>query len=771
VSVGAAALPQARARPDRGRRAREAAAALPFVIMESKLAPPAGRRELVVRTTLLDRLDATGAAPVVAVIAPPGYGKTSLLAQWRSRGARPFAWVSLDQHDNDPAVLLAHVAAALDQIEPVDRGVFQALTVPGIPVARAVLPQLGAALSAVGSSLVLVLDDLHLLKNRHCVEAIATLAEHLADGSQLVVAGCGEPPHLLARLRSEGCLAEIGRDDLAMDAPEAASLLRAEGMDLPAAAVDRLVRRTEGWPAALHLAATSAKQSGADTTAASAIAALAGSDRLLVDYLQSVLLSRLSPREVRFLLRTSVLDRMSGPLCDAVLQTTGSAQVLESLERSNLLVVPLDRGRVWYRYHYLVHELLRSQVERHEPELATLLALRASQWCEHNGQPEAAVEYTMRADAAEQAARLVEQLALAAYHRGQLGTLSRWFGWFDERGLIERYPAVTVLGAWVHALAGHPAAAERWAEVAGRSSSAAMPPHPGAAGGTPLEALTAILSATLCHDGIEPMRSDAEVALARLPAGSRWQPTALLLLAVSHLLAGEPGSADRLLATAAEGAEDAAAADTAVVALSERAILALERQEWSEAKTLVERARSLIKRSQLDEYPTSALLYAVAARVAIHYGEVRCAREDLVRTQRLRPQLTSALPWLAVQTRLELVRANVALTDAAGARTVLREADGLLLRRPQLGVLPGQAEELRAQLDKLRADVAGASSLTAAELRVLPLLSTYRSFPEIGEQLHVSRHTVKSHAMSIYRKFGVCSRSEAIQHARDLSLI
>jgi LuxR family maltose regulon positive regulatory protein len=758
VSVKAVEVP--RTGPNGGREHRRATSTLPFVILESKLTPGIGSRALVPRPALIERLEMSGAVPVVAVVAPPGYGKTALLAQWAERKTRRFAWLSLDERDNDLAVLLAYIAAALDRVERLDPVVLQALASSEPTAIRTVLARLGSALAAMTARLALVLDNVHLLLDRRCLEAVVTLAAHLREGSQLVIAGRAEPPLVLARLRSEGRVLEIGRDDLAMSVQEAGSLLRGVGASVAPAIVERLFRRTEGWPAALHLAARSMERSSAE-----AVTPIAD-DRLLVDYLRSVVLSRQGPEEIRFLERTSVLDRLSGPLCDAVLETSGSAAALESLERTNLLVIPLNRGRVWYRYHSLFREVLRAELERREPELARRLMLRAAAWCERNALPEDAGEYTMRAGAADRFAVLVSRLTLPLYHDGRLTTLQRWFAWFDQRGLIERYPAVAILGAWVHTLAGQAAAAERWADVAERGSFPAAPTD-----GAPVDGWRAILRATLCRDGIERMLTDAELALASLPVGSRWRPTALLLAAIAHLLSGDPARADRLLASAAEAAEDADASDTAAVALSERAILAIGRREWDEAEVMAEQARSFLRRSSLGEYPTSVLLYAVAARVAIHRGDVQHGRDDLARAQRLRPRLTAALPFLAVQARLELASAYLALTDAVGARTVLREADGLLLRRPLLGMLRGQAEELRAQLDKIRADVAGASSLTAAELRVLPLLLSYRSFREIGEELHVSRHTVKSHAMSIYRKFGVTSRSEAIEHARHLGLI
>jgi LuxR family transcriptional regulator, maltose regulon positive regulatory protein len=224
----------------------------------------------------------------------------------------------------------------------------------------------------------------------------------------------------------------------------------------------------------------------------------------------------------------------------------------------------------------------------------------------------------------------------------------------------------------------------------------------------------------LCRDGMEQMRADAEAALALVPPGSLWRATAHLLLGISHLLTGDPEVADRILAEAAAVGEDAGA-DAATVALAERAILATARGDWSQAELLAERARSIARSAWLEEYVTSVLLYAVGARVAIQRGDVAGAQEDLARAQRLRPQITFALPFYAVQARLELASAYAALT--------------------------------------------------AAELRLLRILGTHHSFRGIGEQLHLSRHTVKSHAMSIYRKLDVSSRSEAIRRARELGLL
>jgi LuxR family maltose regulon positive regulatory protein len=726
-----------------------------------KLRPQFGAHAQVARVGLLDLLDAASRTPVVAVLAPPGYGKTTLLAQWAEHDPRAFGWLTVDRRDNDPAVLLRSLAAALDRIEPVDRDLLDAADGQGAAV-DTVLPRLGSALSRAELPAVVVLDDIHLLQNVACLDAVTRLIGYLPEGSQLAIAGRGEPPLPLARLRAEGRVVEVGPEDLAMDDGEASSLLELGDVDSARVDVAELVRRTEGWPVALHFAVR-----GAGRRRAARALALTGDDRVMVDYLEFELLSHLPERLVSFLTRCSVLDRMSGPLCDDVLATTGSADVLESLARSGLLTIPLDRRRRWYRLHRLFRELLRSQLERSEPGLAVELTRRAAEWCAAHDLPDPAIEYAMAAGDADRAAGMLMEVALPAYADGRLAELERWFGWFEARGEVERHAGVAVLGTWISALTGRPAAAERWADAAGRAPATDGQPGSGASS---TEGPQALLRAALCRDGLEQMGTDAELALVLAPTGSAWQATAQLLLGISHLLAGRADQADCQLADAAEVGEDAGV-DVAMLALAERSMLALARGEWPQAQILAERARAGARGTWLERYPSSTLLHAVSARLAIHRGDVARARDDLARAERVRPLLTWALPHLAVQVRLELARNYLALTDAAAARTMLWEADDVLSRRPQLGLLHDQAAELHAQLDTMRMDTLGASSLTPAEVRLLRLLGTHYSFREIGGQLYLSQHTVKSHAMSIYRKFGVSSRGEAIHHAHDLGLL
>ncbi|HEX7146088.1 MAG TPA: hypothetical protein VF512_01165, partial [Actinomycetota bacterium] len=409
--------------------------------MEAKLHPPWARQGIVPRTELVDRLVAAHPR-LICVVAPPGYGKTTLLAQWAQRNQRRVAWISVDHHDNDPAVLLAYLAAALDRIEPIDPDVLQSLPRPG-GVAATVVPRLAAEISSMAEPVWLVLDHVELLSNQECLDAVAELAVRLPEGSCLALASRSRPP-LPMRSRGDRDL-EVGVAELAMGTSEARRLLEGAEVELPDADVDELVGRTEGWPVGLYLAALALRAGGPHASAGSPFT---GEDRFLADYLRSELLDRLSPELVRFLTRTAVLDQMSGPLCDAVLAGSGSGRLLASLEGSNLLLVALDRRQEWYRYHQLFRELLLAELDRREPGLVPQLHDRAATWCEANGLPETAIYHAQAAGDPDRVARLVRELAQPAYAAGRFSTVRRWLAWFEDQGLVQRYPPVAVQGAW-----------------------------------------------------------------------------------------------------------------------------------------------------------------------------------------------------------------------------------------------------------------------------------------------------------------------------------
>ena len=750
-----------RERPARGHQARGPV----FDLLASKLRRPAVRPGTVLRLPLTERLRYGEPCPVVSVVAPPGYGKTTLLAQWAERNGQAFAWVSVDEGDNDPKVLLSYVAEALDAVEPIDRRVFDALASPVSSVPGSVVPRLGAAFWSMTSPVALVLDDVHVLHNRECRAALSVLADHVPAGSRLALAGRAEPPLRVARLRAEGRILEIGPEDLSLTCEEALSLLRAAGVALGEDEVAGLHRRTEGWPAGLYLAALYLREGG---PLASAAVSFGGADRLVSEYMESEFLARISRRQRVFLTRTAVLERMSGPLCEAVLELPGSAATLAELARSNMLLVPLDRRGEWYRYHHLFRDMLRAELHRLEPELIPVLQRRAGAWCARNDLPEEALEFSMAAGDIDVVAGLVEKLVVPTHRRGRVPTVQRWLQWLEGRGGIEGHPMVAVLAALFCALTGRTVDAERWAEAVDRwqYDNPARPSDPST------EAWAAVMRTFLCRRGAEQMRADADEAVRRFAAESFVTPAPAFLQGIARVLCGDLDGGDESLEDGVSVGEEVGAHEDVALALCERSLIAMARGDWDRADAHAERAGTVLRRAGIEESYATPLVSAVQARVALHRGDVPAARRELVSAQRLRHLLTYALPYFAVQARIELIRVHLALADLAAARTLMREVDELLRRRPGLGTLADQARALRARLAKQRGTSApGASALTAAELRLLPMLSTHLSFPEIAGEMFLSRNTIKSQAISIYRKLGASSRSQAVARSRELGLL
>ena len=732
----------------------------------SKLRRPSVRQGTVRRSLLIERLARGDLRPVVSVVAPAGYGKTTLLAQWAERNGQAFAWVSLDERDNDPKVLLSYVAAALDAVEPVGERVFDALASPGSSVPGPVVSALGFAFSSMTVPVILVLDDVHVLDDHECWAALSVLADHVPPGSRLVLSGRDAPVLALARLRTADRILELGPRDLALTHEEASSLLRNAGVSVSEDDVAELHWQAEGWPAGLYLAALRLREGGQVATEADAFR---GDDRLVSEYIQSEFLARISTRQRVFLTRTAVLERLCGPLCEAVLDAAGAAATLADLARSNVLLVPLDARGEWYRYHHLFRDMLLAELRRQEPELIPVLRRRAAGWCARNDLPEEAVEYTIAAgDVDMAAAGLPEEWGVRAYRQGKTAAVQRWLRWLQDRGGTEGHPMVAVLAGFLSAVTGRAAEAERWADVADhwQYGEASGPEYPAA------EAWAALLRAVLCRRGVKQMRADADEAARLFAAESVPEPAAALVQGVARVLSGDLDGGDASLGDAASVAEVTGAPDVAAVALCERSLVAMARGEWDRAEALAGRARIVLQQAGTEECYAIPLVCAVHARTALHRGDVSAARQELVSAQRLRPLLTCALPHFAVQARIELARVHLALSDPAGARALIREVDELLRCRPDLGSLVGEAEAFRARLSEEHdPGVPGISALSAAELRLLPALATHLSFPQIAAELFLSPHTVKSEAISIYRKLRVSSRAQAVARSRELGLL
>ena len=669
-------------------------------LVESKLHPPPARPGIVPRTGLVERLLASDVVPVVCVVAPAGYGKTTLLAQWAQRTAHRVGWVSVDQRDNDPAVLLTYLAVALDRVEPIDPRIVRGLAGPGASIVGAV-PRLAAAMAAMTRPVALVLDHLELLENQECLDVVAELAAQLPAGAQLLVASRARPPLPVALLRAQGRVVELGVEDLAMDDQEARALLEGAGVGLDDAEVNELLARTEGWPVGLYLAALAHKAGGPRRHA---WAGFTGDDRFMADYLWSELLGQLPPELVAFLTRTAVLDRMSGPLCDAVLDTTGSAMSSRRWRRPTCCWSP-------------------STASAGGTATTTCsMSCSAPSWTGVSPNWSRSCMLGRRPGVRPTGCRRPRSTTPRPP-----GTPTGSPGWSGSWPCPPTAPGGSTppaAGSAGSRTRGCSDATRRWpcsgpgcrpwSVSRPRPSAGPTRPNTGRLPGRSRTAAPARATWRCCGRCCAATAWTGCGPTPRPPwpsssPGSQWRPTAQLLEGICYLLAGQADRADPVLAHAVEVATEAGALPAAAIALAERSLVAMDQQDWKQAATLAEQASGVVRAGGLDGYVASALVHAVAARVAVHQGDVRQAQQQLARATRLRPLLTYALPYFAVQTLLELGRACLALDDAAGARVVLRQARDILRRRPDLGILPAQVEELWSKLDTSRGGTVGVS--------------------------------------------------------------
>src|SRR5947207_11412153 len=417
-------------------------AGMPTPILTTKLYIPRLRPNAVIRLRLLGRLNEGLHRKLTLISAPAGFGKTTLVSAWVERIERPVAWLSPDKEDNDPARFLTYLVATLQTIAvTIGEGVLNALQSPQPPPPEAVLTALLNEIAAIPDHFILVLDDYHVLEAQPVDQALAYLVEHLPPQMHLVIATREDPDLPLARLRARGHLTELRATDLRFTASEAAAFLnQVMGLSLSTEDIAALEERTEGWIAGLQLAALS-MQGHQDVPGF--IRAFAGDHRYIVDYLVEEVLQR-QPAPVRsFLLQTAILERLSGPLCDAVTgQEEGNAR-LEALERGNFFVVPLDDTRHWYRYHHLFAEVLSARLLAEQPDQVATLHRRASAWYEQHGSTADAIRHALAAEDFERAADLVELAVPAMARSRQEATVLGWLKALPDE-LVRARPVLSV---------------------------------------------------------------------------------------------------------------------------------------------------------------------------------------------------------------------------------------------------------------------------------------------------------------------------------------
>ena len=730
-----------------------------FPIVEAKLRAPTRGAGTIDRSRLVSLLATEPGRPVISMLAPAGYGKTTVLAQWIAAAERPVAWLTLDDLDNDPAVLVAYLAAAFHRIRPVDPRIRSAIHASRERVLATAVPRLAMELHRWNRPGVLVLDDIHRLEHRTSLDAIAALIDHLPGGFQVAVAGRAESNLPLARLRAQRDLLEIGGSQLALDEDEVAALASAAGYALSPGEVRALTARTEGWAAGVYLAVLARNEGSGFPGSPTGVS---GQERYISEYFRTEFEGGLRADDLTFLTRTAILETVAPPVAEAVSGQTGAERRIRSLARGNLFIQEIGETEPVFRYHNLLRDFLLAELERREPGAGPDLHHRAAAWYWNAGNVDRALGHAFASSHRNDAARFVTEAALPTFYGGQPVTLDRWLDLF-EQGDFELHPPLAVIAGWIHLLNGRATAADRMADIAERSTYAGVPED----GSASFESGRAMLRAFMGRNGPKDVLANAEFAASQEPPGSRWRPNAFYSVGMAHLMLGDVHAADTAFAEAAAAGPTVASA----IALAKRASIAIARGDWNAAERYAREGRDIVTRSHHLEIGVSLLVCAVGARIAIHRGDLARAREELVRAQVVRPMASHGMPAYSVDALLELARAYLAISDPAGAQVVLREAEQIVRRRPALGVLTAELLEVRGRFAEAVSTLGGSSTLTNAELRVLPMLPTYLSFQEIADRLVISRNTVKTHAMSIYGKLQASSRGEAVERAVELGLL
>ena len=582
------------------------------VLMASKVHPPDPRREWVPRQRLVQRL-AAGDAKLVLVHAPAGFGKTIAVAQWRAAesGSRAFAWVSLDRGDDDPVRLWWHIVSSLQQACPSLGGeeLLALLRVQVPDITGRLLPSLVNALAGLLERVVLVLDDYHLVRERRCHEQIEVLLANLPAPARIVIISRTDPPLQLARLRAAGDMTEIVMGELRFTQEEAAGLIGAvAGRPLGQRDLADLVDRTEGWPAALYLAALSLRSQPDPGTL---VREFTGGNRYVADYLFEEVISRQPGHIVRFLTRTAILDRFTAPLCDAVTGTADATELIDVLERENLFLVALDESRQWFRYHHLFAQALRGQLTSREPELVPVLHRRASQWFRTQELAEEAIGHALAAGDSDAAA---EVMAAHWYPYVNAGRMETVRGWLTALGddTVSRNPLAAHTAAWVAALSGQPATVRRLLPVIGAHDGAAPLPD----GMRSLRSSAALLQATFGFDGIRVMRESARTAveLEDDPA-SPWHTLALTVYGFSQYLSGQPGPGEVLRRAVLSGVTDPVVRLTAT---SVAALIATDEGRMAQAKSLAETALRIADENGVRNAPQTSLAHLAVGAWRVH---------------------------------------------------------------------------------------------------------------------------------------------------------
>jgi LuxR family maltose regulon positive regulatory protein len=745
------------------------------VLVATKLHVPEVRPGFVSRGELVARLVAGGEGKLALLCAPAGWGKTILLSEWSASPdeTRPFAWVSLDPGDDDPVRFWSYLIGALRTIVPAfgDEALARLPSV-GPSLVDVVLPPLINELAGSSQRYVLVLDDYHLVHNELIQTSVRYLLRHLPRTLQLAIASRADPPLPLAGLRASGEVTEIRADELRFSDEEADAFLNGSlDLGLERSDLDVLQARAEGWPAGLQLAGLSLR---AHPDRQAFLQGFAGDDRQIGEYLQELLAEQ--PAALRaFLLRTSILERLCAPLCDAVTGGDDASSRLEEIHRSNLFLVPLDSRRQWYRYHHLFRDLLRSELARSEGALLPELHRRAAAWHKAEGSVDESIAHaTSAGDFAEAADLIAENWGSFVIQLGQGETVARWLDCLPREVVLEDARLCFVRG-WITLIFGRQHEVEEWLRAAEACLPQAAPLYTAVfasldSGIAELRAIQAVQSGDV-QKAIEAGRRSLEL---EPDTASQGYAVASIVLGASFYFAGELSQAEAALDAGLRELGGDSVRAALLVGLGYRAVIHADNGQLAQADSLSAEAERLIERWRLSEDVWATSSFLAKGKLLELRGEWAAAESAyahvtiLARRGGRRLDLTLAL--------ISLARLKRRAGDHAAGRALAREARETLNACPDPGVLIEllarterslQLASAPASAPVLAADV----ELSERELTLLRLLASELSQREIGSELFISLNTVKGHVRSIFRKLGVNSRADAVARGRELGLL
>jgi LuxR family transcriptional regulator, maltose regulon positive regulatory protein len=720
----------------------------------------------VERTELVQYL--TGCtAKLVLVEAPAGYGKSSLAAQWRADPAegRQFAWVSADSRDNDLVRFWWHLLAALQRACPEleARDLLGRLRPPAAELPESLLPALVNELAALSVPVVVALDDYQLIGNPECHEHMAFLLTHLPPTVQIVLMTRVAPPLPIGRLRTAGDLVEVKMGELRFTAAEAGELVRAvSAVQLDEADLGALMERTEGWPAGVYLAALALRGQPAPSQF---IQQFSGDNRFIVEFLVEEVLGNQPRRIMEFLRRTSILDRFTPSLCNAVVGSVDAAEIIRVLERENLFLVALGDDRQWYRYHRLFGQVLLSSLTETEPRNVPALHARASRWHRQRGDVGEAITHAIAAGDNAGAVALIAESWPGYIARGRIADCQAWLDAIGQDRILAS-PVAAHCAAWCAALSGDLASFTRWLAVIEAGGDEGPLPD----GMRSLRSSAALLRGVFGHDGIRDMRESATLAAAlEADPVSPWYALARTALGASLYLSGESDAAVFPLRDAVLHS-DASSALTRMLACSVSAVVAADRGQVDHAQELARAAHEIVVVNDLSRSPVVAPAYTACGAVSVMRGRLVQARDEFEYALRLRRPWFGISPWVTVDTMLRLTPVLHHLGDSAAAASLLGEAADFLAALPdgadaQLSRVRRLEESLSIRSQSL------AQPLTDREEEVLRLLRGSLSLREIGQELSLSGNTIKTHVRAIYRKLDAGTRQEAVEQGRASGIL